>query len=135
MHNIGEEQKMNVQVDKATIDQITKDLQDGGFENHTRIGFLTGKINGNDILVDGIYVPEQESSPGIALISPENTLNSYEAIRNSGNDIVGIGQYNNHFPAFESAIDLTARKALPNHCIPAVSIIMNKKGDYEIFKD
>jgi len=127
---------MNVQVDKATIDQIIKDLQDGGFEDYNRSGILTGKINGDDILVDGIYVPEQESTKSSTHISEETTLKSCEEIRASGKDVVGLGHYYGFFSVFESAIDLATRKAYAEQgIIPAVAIITNKKGDYEIFKD
>ena len=125
---------MEVHVDKKNVEQIIKDLQAGGFEAHCRTGFLTGRIDGDNMYVDGIYVPEQESSQGLVNISAENMAKSYESIEESGKKIVGIGHYHGHMGVFESVIDQQIRLDLPKQGIPAVALIANIKGDYQIFQ-
>lgn len=125
---------MEVHVDDKTVEQIIKDLQEGGFEDHTRTGYLTGRIDGDNMYVDGIYVPEQESSSSLSTISAENKAKMYESLRESGKKIVGIGHYHAFFAVFESAMDQQIRQELPTEGIPAVALITNKKGDYQIFQ-
>lgn len=125
---------MEVHVDKKTVEQIIKDLQEGGFEDHTRTGYLTGRIDGDNMYVDGIHMPEQDSTPGAVMISPENKMKAYEALRDAGKKIVGIGHYHGLFAVFESAMDQHIRQELPKEGIPAVALITNKKGDYQIFQ-
>lgn len=126
---------MIVQMDSSIVDKIAEDLQEGGFKDHKRSGFLIGRINDNGVFVEGIFVPEQESSPKRTYISPETEARSFEKIRALGREVVGLGHYYNHLDVSESEADYAARMSCVKKSVPALAIITNSSGDYKILLD
>ncbi|MBU1204547.1 MAG: hypothetical protein KJ968_00705 [Nanoarchaeota archaeon] len=123
-----------VVINKETIDKIAKELsKDNG--NKIKAGYLTGTIKSDKIIVEGVYVPKQESNEVLTTISSEEESRAFADIKNHGKSGVGFAQYHSLYPVYESATtrmsreQLAQRRKLPNLCL-----VVNQKRDYGIFK-
>ena len=123
---------MNVKIEQSVVDEIKRQLSKGA-EDKVRAGFLTGMAEADRVVVDGVYVPEQESDQISTIITPEEVTKSFEAIRCSGKSVVGFAHYNSHFAAYESAVTRQSREKLAQMGISNLGLVINAKGEYNIF--
>lgn len=124
---------MEVEISQNTVDEIVSQLSQG-FEDHIRMGFLIGREEEDRVIIDGVYVPEQESKPYLAIITGEQKFRAATEIRDSGKFVVGYAQYNGGpIPAFENITIQESIECLARDGIPRVGLVANAKGDYEVF--
>ena len=121
---------MEIQINQTTIDQITEQLAKDAPDN-IRTGYLIGKVKGNKVIVDGVYVPEQQSNSLMTYVTSEEQVKSLQIINSDGNAIVGLAQYNANLPANESKISRESIEQFSQtERIPNLGMIVNSKGDY-----
>ena len=123
---------MKIQVDQSTIQRIVKELSHGA-EDKVRLGYLLGKVGNGDIIVEGVYVPIQESRRAYTTVRDLQSLTkAKEAASKEGQTILGIVKYHAGLPVFESAVD---KKSLQNLSVdPKIGLVVNEKGEYKIFE-
>jgi hypothetical protein len=125
---------MNIQIDKTTIDEITRQLAVGNTHN-IRAGYLLGKVEGENVIVDGVYVPQQNSNKGETLILQEERLKAFKAIEASGKKIMGCVLYNGPYAAFENETTRKSREKLSETVgYPNIGLVVNAMGDHNIFE-
>ena len=125
---------MDIQIDKTTIDTITKQLAEGNTHN-VRSGYLLGKIEGENVIVEGVYVPQQKSDRASSNISQEEQLNAFKIIENDGKIIVGHALYNGPYAAYEnSSTELSRYKLSKQVGCPNIGLVVNSMNDYKLFK-
>lgn len=121
---------MEIQINQTTLDQITEQLAKDAPDN-IRTGYLIGKVEGNKVIVDGVYVPEQQSNRSMTYVTSEEQAKLFQTISSEGYSIVGLAQYNANLPAYESKI---SRKSIEQFSqterTPKLGLIVNSKGDY-----
>ena len=100
---------MEVQLSKETIDGIISDLTKGTNKDCVRVGFLTGREEQGLVVVDGVYVPSQMSTPVESEIPEWSKYTAFQVISMMNKTVVGVVQYNIHFKSFES--DVTTQNA------------------------
>ena len=121
---------MKVEISKATVDDIITKLSQG---DNIRAGFLMGKKEGNQVIVEGVYVPKQENTTYSATIAKEEQKKAFEAIKAAGKEVVGFAQYNGNFKPFESLTNMATLERLSQLGMPKVGLIVNANGDYKLF--
>lgn len=124
---------MNIRLDKSTVDEITKALSDGA-EDKVRMGYLTGQIQGENVIIEGVYVPKQESSRAYASVTAQHFVSDWRAILALNKDLVGLAQYNGKMSVFESAATNKCKEDFVRmaNC-PDILLIVNAKGEYQLF--
>lgn len=139
--------KMNIKIEKQTVDKIVEELSKvpaalktsldtievPGQNANISIGYMTGTVKKDNVVIDGVYVPKQSVGKAWVAVEAEDQVKSFKAIKKSGKDVIGIVQYNGDFAVFESAILRKAREALTIMGVPDLSLVVNKKGEYRLF--
>ena len=121
---------MEIKINQTTIDQITMQLAKDA-PDHIRTGYLIGKVEGDRVVVEGVYVPEQQSSSLMTYVPSEEQVKSFRTINSDGNTIVGLAQYNASLPAYVSRISRESIEQFSEiEGIPNLGVIVNSKGDY-----
>ncbi len=124
---------LEYKLDKATVEGITLKLTQGA-PNQVRQGYLIGEKCANGIVIRDVYIPEQTSSIGLSSISPEAQKSALEAIAAEGKTVVGIVQYNNDFAVFDTGSVVRARDEFCRMNLPAVSLVVNAKGKFQVYQ-
>ena len=120
---------MDIKLDKSTIDLITRQLsQDGG--DKIKAGYLTGRIEADSIIVDGIHIPEQKSGEVATHITPRKQSKAFVDIKASKKSIVGFITYHGPFAPYESVVTRETKEQLAKSGIPDLLLVINAKGDY-----
>lgn len=119
---------MNVQVEKGTLERITRKLK-GDCRDHIRMGLLVGRVEGYDVQVEDVHVPEQESDKMMARVEPGATASSVADIQAQGKKCVGMITYHGGMPVFESETTRQTRESLPLEGAKC-GIVVNYKMKY-----
>jgi len=126
-------EKLNVQISKKAVKQITTQLARGA-QDSIRAGYLTGRLEGDNIVVEGVFVPEQESNKVATQISPETQARSIQSLKADGKTIIGFVQYNGPFQPYESATTRETRKELSQLTgCPDMGIVVNARNQSAVF--
>ena len=98
---------------------------------------MTGGVNGEWVTVEGVYVPEQISGPGMTQISAEEVVKAGREIIYGGKRIVGFVQYNGSLKEpFESPVTKGARENLARQTGgPNLGVVIGSEGDYKVFQE
>lgn len=119
---------MNLSIEQDVLVDITASLKNG-FGDHVRSGFLTGKIDGNEVKVSGVIIPRQQSNKIY-------TDFSYDEAKGGNKNIVGqIVYYPEGIALFESAISRKSRQDFASRGFPNFGITVNSKGKYVVNQD
>jgi hypothetical protein len=125
---------MSVHTHKETIDHLVKSLTKGGHEDHIRIGFLLGhKFKEGECLIDGIFVPKQEStSHSTKITDAKSDIANLKERYDEG--VLGIIQYNAGFGPYESETTREAKEEFSKSGLPGVLIVVNSIGHLGIYQ-
>ena len=124
---------MSLHIAKETLDLITKELS-RGVKHHVRVGYLVGMIQGDSIIVDGINIPQQQSSKASTFVTPEEQERILAAMKEYGNRIVGVVQYNGEFGPYKSEITEQYMERLTEMGVPNLLIVINSRKQYGIYQ-
>ena len=118
-------------INKETIDKITGELSKDNI-NKIRIGYLTGTIESDKIIVNGVYVPKQKSNTLSTTISSEEESRAFADIKSQRKSVIGFVQYNAFFPIYESNITRgISEQFAQTKEIYNLGLVVNQKGDYK----
>jgi len=125
---------MKIKIEQTTAKQITEQLARDA-PDHIRAGYLVGSIEEGEIIVDGVYVPDQKSDKTGTVIGLEEQLSAFQAIKSDEKKVIGFVQYNGHFPAFESATTRKSREGLARRTgIPNLGVVVNSKKECAVYQ-
>jgi len=116
----------------VSVDAIATELARGAAD-HIRAGYLLGRVEGDKIVIEGVYVPLQESDAVMTRISVLSKTAALHDIWQSGRKVVGLVQYNAKFPAHQSAATAETHQELLRLGIPDLGLVVNAKGETKTF--
>jgi len=115
-----------MEIDKTTLENILD-----GFKKSFGDNLAMGVLYGRNGKVEGLRVPEQESTPH-QYVLPENILSVCRIPE--GAEVVGLGHYHGEFAVYQSEQDKTYQQFLSLRAgkdLPM--LIVNKEGEHNIF--
>ena len=124
---------MNIQLDYEVKIDILARLKYGN-GGKQKIGYLTGEIVDDEIVIEGVHVPEQESSEVGAVVTSDQQHDALEHIVKSGKEIVGIVKYCADMAMFESAVTKLYRERIAEEGFSDLLMIINSKGEYNYYQ-
>jgi len=132
---------MSIHIHKETIDHLVKSLTDGGHKGHIRMGFLLGhkimKAEGvvpeDESLIDGIFVPKQESTSHLTKITDAKS-DIANLKKRYGDGVLGVIQYNAGFGPYESETTRKAREEFSESELPKLLIVVDSIGHLGIYQ-
>jgi hypothetical protein len=128
---------VSIHVDQKTIEVILRNFrQDTSPDNHDgRIGFLTGRVEGNEVYVEGVlfrtHIPGVD--PNIEDLSQQAIGTAVAWAIQKRTRVVGVMKfvYGTHY--FEPSTIASCRRMLTAKGTPDVSLIMNPRGTYRTY--
>ena len=121
---------MRIQISAGVLKQVIGEFTKA--PENMRGAFLTGKIIPDEFIVNGIYIPEQESNKTGYYIESKQQIEAYMNIMAQGRDIVGFVHYNGTFTTFKEPelIKEWRRETLRRTGIPFPFVIVTQNGGY-----
>lgn len=124
---------MSIHIEKETLEFFTKELSRGA-KHKVKIGYLVGMTLGDSIIVDGINIPQQQSSETSTIISKEEQERVLAAMNKYRNGIVGLIQYNGNFGPYKSKTTEQCMESLTKIGVPNLLIVVNSRKQYGIYQ-
>jgi len=125
---------LHIMIDRETIEAV-RDMIKGDQPEQYRLGYLTGTVDVNSALVEGVEIPKQESSVVMTEVRTEEAYRIRQSVEERNQDLLGIVFYHGSMPAFENETERQARERFGVREVPNLALVVNANGSAAIFAE
>jgi len=99
-------------------------------------GLLTGKVEGDRVIVEGVIVPTQERSPEMVNVEGEEIKRAAILAIIQDRKVIGTVNYHGNFTTYESTMERENRKSLSSQLSMqnAPSVVINVDGELSVYQ-